>query len=464
MNNEQIGRIIRSYREGNGLSLRQMASDMDVSFSSLAKMENGEQRIESEFLINISDYFNVSLDQMLNRSEENRSITSETSSDSNFVLRNLMESILTEYQQAKTEEVKGHPLSELVRIQMKETLFKEAGLDPNIYHVVGSVGKGQWAEIPWVSIFIRNLTISATKGYYIVYLFNADGSGVYVSLNQGWTYFKEKYRKKLGREKIRKTASVVRENLNIVPHKMDLLTIDLKGRGDLAEGYELGHICGRFYDAEHLPSSEEILQDLQGLLLTYKELEGLIGKRSIEQFNDYILLHEDGLFIENEKSEEEYQLAVQESLPSEQSDDSHEVDQKKERPEPTVNKGGQKQWTRNAVTASKALMFSNYTCEMDPSHGTFISKSTNMPYMESHHLIPMAKQEDFPYDLDQLANLISLCPVCHRLIHLGKDEEKEKLLRTLFDKRRERLENIGIEITFTDLKRVYGIFSNGGML
>ncbi|MDI5789132.1 DUF3578 domain-containing protein [Bacillus licheniformis] len=39
--------------------------------------------------------------------------------------------------------------------------------------------------------FLKNLTTSATRGYYIVYLFSADGSGVYVSLNQGWTYFKE---------------------------------------------------------------------------------------------------------------------------------------------------------------------------------------------------------------------------------------------------------------------------------
>ncbi|MDQ0884891.1 5-methylcytosine-specific restriction protein A [Peribacillus sp. V2I11] len=463
MNNEQIGKIIRSYRVGNSLSLRQMANDLNVSFSALAKMENGEQRIESEFLIKISDYFNVSLDQMLNRSESKVGIQGGTSSNSELFIHKMMERVLTEYQQARNVGGKGHPLSEVVRIKMKETLFKEAGLDPNIYHVVGSVGIGLWAEIPWVSIFIKDLTISATRGYYIVYLFNADGSGLYVSLNQGWTYFKEKYGTKIGREKIRDTARIVRENLNTMPQNMNLLSIDLKGRGDLARGYELGHICGRFYDADNLSSSEEILNDLQGLLLTYKEVEGLIGNRSIEQFNDYILLNEDGLFLEDEASEEEYQFAVQESVISKKSDDIHVEDQKKERPEPTVNKGGRKQWTRNAVLASKALMFSNYTCEIEGSHETFISKSTNMPYVESHHLIPMARQKDFQYDLDQLANLISLCPLCHRLIHLGTDEEKEKLLRKLFDQRRGRLETIGIEITFSDLKRVYGISTNGGV-
>lgn len=379
---------------------------------------------------------------------------------SNFELH--IRNILTEYQQAKTEDFKGHPMGQILRSKIKEALIKEASLNSNIYYVAGSVGISRWAEIPWLCIFIKDLTISATRGYYIVYLFHADGSGLYISLNQGWTYFKEKYGTKIGREKIRKTASIVRDKLNTVPHNMKLSNIDLKGKGDLAKGYELGHICGRYYDIDNLPSEEEIINDLQGLLLTYREVIGLIGKRSIEQFNDYILLYEDGLYPEDKFSEEEFQLAVQKSAVSKKPQDVYEEEKKKVRPEPLVNKGGKKQWIRNAAKASKALMFSNYTCEIDSSHETFISKSTNMPYVESHHLIPMGKQGEFQYDLDQLANLISLCPLCHRLIHLGTDADKEKLLRKLYDQRKERLENIGIEINFSELKRVYGISLKGG--
>lgn len=98
---------------------------------------------------------------------------------------------------------------------------------------------------------------------------------------------------------------------------MNLLNIDLKGNGDLARGYELGHICGRNYDVSNIPSKEEFITDLQNLLITYKEIEGLIGKRSIEQFNDFILLQEDGLFTDDTTNEEEYQLAVQHFIISE---------------------------------------------------------------------------------------------------------------------------------------------------
>lgn len=103
-----------------------------------------------------------------------------------------------------------------------------------------------------------------------------------------------------------------------------------------------------------------------------------------------------------------------------------------------------------------AMMISNYTCEIDDSHKTFISNSTNKPFVECHHLVPIAKQDEFQYDLDQLENLVSLCPLCHRIIHLGRDEDKETLLKKLFDQRKDQLKRIGIEITFSDLKEMYG--------
>ncbi|MFP3571022.1 MrcB family domain-containing protein, partial [Paraburkholderia sp. SIMBA_030] len=81
-----------------------------------------------------------------------------------------------------------------------------------------------------------------------------------------WTYFKDKYGTKLGKEKIKKTASIIRGKLNTIPRNMNLLNIDLKGNGDLARGYELGHICGRYYDVSNIPSKEEFITDLQNLL------------------------------------------------------------------------------------------------------------------------------------------------------------------------------------------------------
>lgn len=36
---------------------------------------------------------------------------------------------------------------------------------------------------------------------------------------------------------------------------------------------------------------------------------------------------------------------------------------------------------------------SNWQCELDSNHTTFISNANRMPYMEAHHLIPMSAQD-----------------------------------------------------------------------
>ena len=41
--------------------------------------------------------------------------------------------------------------------------------------------------IPWVCIFDRKITTTATKGIYIVYLLSKDGNSLYLSFNQGCT-------------------------------------------------------------------------------------------------------------------------------------------------------------------------------------------------------------------------------------------------------------------------------------
>lgn len=68
-------------------------------------------------------------------------------------------------------------------------IINETLIDNNNYKVA-SAGIGYWTEIPWIDVFDREITESAQKGYYVVYLFREDMSGVYLSLD-----FFEKYDK-----------------------------------------------------------------------------------------------------------------------------------------------------------------------------------------------------------------------------------------------------------------------------
>ncbi|MED0674545.1 DUF3578 domain-containing protein [Aneurinibacillus thermoaerophilus] len=371
------------------------------------------------------------------------------------------ERVLKEYNLATNEPFKEHNLGNFIRHNMTEVIMKAANFDPTLYKITGSVGQGQWAEVPWVSIFRKSITTSATKGYYIVYLFQANMSGFYLSFNQGWTYFKNKYGTKEGRQKIRKTAAILRELLHTIPSEMIDGEINLCCRGELGLGYEAGHICGTHYTLEDLElKPEKLIRDLKSLQAVYNELELLIGHRSVEQFNDYLLLQDDSKFLEEEAQEEQYQetvASVAKKITQNTMELISEEEEAEKRPEPVTDKSGRSHWPRDATLSAKALLLANYKCAYDSDHTSFISKATRRPFMEAHHLVPMKLQGEFTYKLDKIANIISLCPTCHRMIHHGTDEDKEQILRKLFYERREKLESLGIEITFSQLKKAYYI-------
>ena len=87
------------------------------------------------------------------------------------------------------------------------------------------------------------------------------------------------------------------------------------------------------------------------------------------------------------------------------------------------------------------------------SNDLFIRKKDGQYYTEGHHLIPLRYQEEFNYSLDVEANIVSLCPTCHRLLHYGKDCESK--LCELLEKRRERLEKCNIFVSQERLIEMY---------
>lgn len=119
---------------------------------------------------------------------------------------------------------------------------------------------------------------------------------------------------------------------------------------------------------------------------------------------------------------------------------------------PELIEGKNKKYKRNNAKAKRAIVYSNYQCNIDIEHGSFVAKN-GKTYMEAHHLIPMSAQEYFENSLDVDANIVSLCPICHRKLHHGKEVELE--LKKLFDDRIALLKQSGIDIAFNELKKYY---------
>lgn len=103
-------------------------------------------------------------------------------------------------------------------------------------------------------------------------------------------------------------------------------------------------------------------------------------------------------------------------------------------------------WTRNSIMKEQVIRAAEYRCEIDQTHCSFISSATGYPYMEGHHIIPMRFQSNFNCSLDIYANIICLCPNCHRLLHYGMNSVKKKILTGIYEKRCIRLKNSGIDI------------------
>ena len=108
---------------------------------------------------------------------------------------------------------------------------------------------------------------------------------------------------------------------------------------------------------------------------------------------------------------------------------------------------------RSTQRAVNAVARANYHCEIDPSHESFVRRSNGKNYVEAHHLIPLSYWKEFEYSIDVEANIVALCSTCHNRIHLGQDAKD--LVKALYEKRKDELEQSGIGIDIDTLCNMY---------
>ena len=110
-------------------------------------------------------------------------------------------------------------------------------------------------------------------------------------------------------------------------------------------------------------------------------------------------------------------------------------------------------WKRSSIIKTQSIKAASYKCELDNEHTTFVAKSTGEQYMEGHHAIPMKQQDNFDVSLDVYANIICLCPICHRLLHYGEDEAKETVMDKIYFTRADRLASSGIRLSRDEFRK-----------
>ena len=187
-------------------------------------------------------------------------------------LKDKLTKFLNGWVQATKEQFTGHPIATLFRQDLKDEFEQIVKQNYDSFEIKASVGAGNWANVPWLSILNPKITTTTQDGVYPVYLFNADGSGFYLSLNQGTTI----PTKNLGKKTAEKRAGDIKKILLSQFPKLKtwgIQEIDLKAETSLGKSYKKPNISAKFYSSSNLPEIDELVNDLEELLKIYKEIE-----------------------------------------------------------------------------------------------------------------------------------------------------------------------------------------------
>ena len=180
--------------------------------------------------------------------EETDAKTTESSMAKKELIRNALEKLM-----------KGYPV------------YDTGLIDRSKYLIVGSVGQGNWAMVPWICIFDKSITTSATKGVYIVYLLAKDCSKLYLTFNQGCTEIRKANSKKETITIMRMKAKEIAQKINNRGFAYDENISLGNGLTELGELYQKGTIFYKEYQINNIPSEEELTTDLSKMMDIYKE-------------------------------------------------------------------------------------------------------------------------------------------------------------------------------------------------
>ena len=157
----------------------------------------------------------------------------------------------------------------------------ETGLvDSAKYKVEGSVGQGNWAKVPWLAIFRKEITQSAQNGVYIVYLLSSDGNSLYLTFNQGVTEAGKNSATSDTIKALRNNAARISTQLS----KRSFLSDENINLGneitDLGKKYQKGTIFYKKYSKNNIPPEDSLQQDLRDMLEIYEEYYEKIYKKN----------------------------------------------------------------------------------------------------------------------------------------------------------------------------------------
>lgn len=186
-----------------------------------------------------------------------------------------LEAILDEYLDARRNQRFGKSTSVWAEMQQATEAVRSSPVATSFPQVVfqASVGQGNWATIPWIAALDSRETRKTSEGVYVIYLFRADMTGVYLTLNQATSPVMGGYTQHGALELKRRAGLLRKRSGSLLEHGFTVDEgIDLRGKVATARGYEASTAAFKLYERGSVPSDEQLFADLSAALRVYKTL------------------------------------------------------------------------------------------------------------------------------------------------------------------------------------------------
>jgi 5-methylcytosine-specific restriction protein A len=303
--------------------------------------------------------------------------------------------VLREYDSAKLTRFVGNPLAAFIRKEAVLELERAAGPAAIGLLFAGSAGAENWAEVPWLAAFDPVVTDTATRGYYVVYLFHVSESIVHLSLNQGTTAVREEFGA-TARQVLSERAAFIRERLPDFALRLSATQIALGSNARLPGDYAAGHALGLTYSLDNLPDEQTLADDLRSTLQAYRALtfRGGLDTEPETQVG--------GEFAQPQSLTELRQLRLHCQI------------------------------ERNLIATNAAKQHHGSRCQACDVDLAELYGPIGQGYIEAHHLRPISTlEEGVLVRYDVATDFAVLCPNCHRMIHRMEDPSNLYKLRAL---------------------------------
>lgn len=485
-----LGRTLKNLREGAGYTMEVFGGMMGWNKSTVSKVEKGYRGISAEELYRAASILGKPISafypEVIAKDESDDKPSLYTYADE---IRDMV-SMLNESEGKLTPDIEEMAKSVFLR-EMPQTIYRLLNTTPNQVSVKGSLMRGPHF-IPRIEIHYNGRRGYDIDWFYIVLTFKEGLKHIYLSLVQSTDIkFRVEYEpvdqvfqldalRSYCVQFLHSVAIDPAKDWTILPEGSQVFLDDSGNPPENGTIHSCGYIPVGPPEAYDVTVNDTIYPDMEPFVVSNvngeydilgKEIPSMIvdtGHSEQELFDEEYALMDQldddivSMFYQLGQLIEEaengcFRRWKKEALSSM----SISVDEGEGHSYKRVNQriGHVDTVSRNYTVFNsirkRVLEKHNYTCEVDPSHESFIDRSTGKKYMEIHHLIPLEAQGEFKKDLNCEANMICVCPICNRMLVRGDSAKVEDVIVPLYYSRREELKEAGIDISLRQLLQYY---------